>query len=92
MTFNYMCPECGMETEFEFIPGEPVKHCLDHDHPEFSNPGSSDEINGPDHCETCQEPINVDRVIEKAAEKYADDDRDYTGPDTEDEKCGRGGD
>lgn len=92
MIFNYMCPECGMETEFEFIPGEPVKFCQNHDHPEFSNPGSSDELNGPDRCETCQETIDHDRVIEKAREKYSEDDRDYSGPDTEDEKCGRGGD
>jgi hypothetical protein len=62
-----------METEFEFIPGEPVKHCLDHDHPEFSNPGSSDEINGPEFCETCQEPIDLVRVKVKAHERCEED-------------------
>jgi len=74
MIYTYECPECGNKNEFEFIPGEPVKHCLDHDHPEFSNPGSNDELNGPDHCETCQESIDKQRVIQKALEKCEEDD------------------
>ena len=72
MTYTYECLECGAESEFEFIPGEPVKFCLNHDDPEYSNPGSSDELNGPERCEVCQEEINQDKVMEAAREKYAE--------------------
>lgn len=48
MIYTYECRECGMEMDFEFMPGQPVKFCMNHDDPEFSNPGSSDELNGPD--------------------------------------------
>jgi len=76
MIFIYSCPECGNPNEFEFIPGEPVKFCLNHDSPEFSNPGSSDEVNGPEQCETCQEPIIQSKVIEQANNKFSDDARE----------------
>jgi len=81
-----------MEMDFEFMPGQPVKFCMNHDDPEFSNPGSSDELNGPDRCETCQETIDHDRVIDEAREKYAEDDLNYTGPDRNEESRGRGED
>ena len=86
MTYQYPCPECGSELEYEFTPGEPVKFCQNHDSPEFSNPGSGDEIDGPEKCDQCGEVVDMDRVIEKAAEHFLDQEQDYDGPDTVEER------
>jgi hypothetical protein len=70
MTFAYHCPTCSTELLYEFIPGEPVKFTLNHDSPEFSNPGSSDEYYGPERCEHCDEVVDMDDVIEQALDRW----------------------
>ncbi len=82
MTYTYTCPECDAELEYEFTPGEPVKFCMNHDSPEFSNPGSGDEVDGPERCE-CGHIVDMDKVIEAAAESFTDQDCD--GPDRNEE-------
>ena len=72
MTFLYSCPCCDHELEYEFVPGELVKFCLDHDNPEFSNPGSSDEIDGPERCDQCGEVVCMENVIETALEEWSE--------------------
>ena len=71
MTFNYTCPNCETELEYDFTPSRPAPACSNHDSPAFSDPGDGAECEGPEECTNCHESIDMDKVIEQAEEKCA---------------------
>jgi len=84
MNITYTCPHCQFELEYDYTPERPAPCCSNHDSPAFSDPGEGAECDGPDVCTNCGEDIDMDKVMDPAAEDC--DSSAYDGPDTEAER------
>lgn len=88
MTYTYECPECGTEHDGDFTPERAAPFCMNHDDPKFGDPGEGADWDGAEVCENCGCKFNMEKIIDKAYEKYADEDEGYDGPDTVEEARG----
>ena len=82
LSVKFICPECDKEHTFEVIPACPPVPCQDHDSPNFSDPGSDAEVNGPEECDHCGKQL--DQYFSQIEQQAYDENppNDYDGPET----------
>lgn len=85
MEIEYECPKCDTPMTFQVDLGYSTAHIRNPNHPSYADPGDPGYVDGPDTCPNCQEKIDHDKVMEKAAEQAADSGPDE--PDFDDDDC-----
>lgn len=83
MNYVHECPVCGHENTFDVTPPTRDVYYLRNGDPGY--PGDPADINGPEECEECLEPFDLDKVLEKALEHMAEADHDSDAPDRREE-------
>ena len=86
---SFICPECDEEIEFRFKPERPAPACSDHDDPRFSDCGDDFDMEYPDECPNCNEPLvkYEDRMIEATTDGFYNNEREYEREHERDNEC-----
>lgn len=76
----FNCPDCRLAQEFQVTPARSAPPCSNPSSPAFSDSGDAAEVNGPDHCVSCQHEFEQDwdAIESKAYDQCPDN--DYDGP------------